>query len=128
MKKMSVGFFIMFAAIVVGIVGIIIYGGAYVTSKPAYHYMIAAAVVGAISEAGALKMPKIFNWGAPVAACLAAAGFAYSFTVMTYPIGYVISGLYASSTLTGYIIFAVVALISLLLYLIAGFTGMAKES
>lgn len=42
--------------------------GAYVTSNEAYICLVAAAVVGAASAFLAPKAPKIFNWGAPVAA------------------------------------------------------------
>ena len=62
-----------------------------------------------------------------VAALLACAGIAYSATVMADPIGYVIAGLYSMDTLTGFITFGVVALAAWLLYIVAGFTGMAKE-
>lgn len=127
-NKLSIGFFAMFAAIIVGIVSIVLYGNAYITSQPAYKFMIAAAVVAAISLLGAQKLPKIFNWGAPIAALLFAAGIGYSATVMADPIGYVISGLYNFDTLRGYISFCVAAVIAWVLYLAAGFMGMAKEN
>lgn len=128
MSKRKIGFFVMCVAVIVAIVSIIIYGNSYVTSREAYIFLIAAAAVALISAVLALKLPKIFNWGAPVAAMLAAAGLAYSGTVMADPIGYVISGLYSADTLTGYISFAIVAAIAWVLYLVVGFMGMGKEN
>lgn len=127
MGKRKAGFFVMCAAAVIGIVSIIMYKGAYVTSNEAYICLVAAAVVGAASAFLAPKMPKIFNWGAPVAAALAACGLAFSATVMADPIGYVISGLYSADTLTGYIYFAVVAVAAWVLYLAVGFMGIGNE-
>lgn len=127
MGNKKAGFFVMCAAAIVGIVSIIMYKGAYVTSNEAYICLVAAAVVGAASAFLAPKTPKIFNWGAPVAAALAACGLAFSATVMSDPIGYVISGLYSADTLTGYIYFAVVAAIAWVLYLAVGFMGIGKE-
>ena len=127
MGNKKAGFFVMCAAAVIGIVSIIMYKGAYVTSNEAYICLIAAAVVGAASAFLAPKTPKIFNWGAPVAAALAACGLAFSATVMADPIGYVISGLYSADTLKGYIYFAVVAAIAWVLYLAVGFMGIGNE-
>ncbi len=126
--KLSAGFFISCLAIIVSIVGLALYGKAYNTSQQAYTLLIAAVVVEVLSTAGALKFPKVFNWGAPIAGLLAAAGLVYSATVMVDPIGYVVSGLYESSTLSGFITFAVVAGVGWLLYLVASFTGLAKEN
>lgn len=127
MKERKAGFFVMCAAAIAGIVSVIMYKGAYVTSKEAYICLVAAAVVGAASAFLAPKMPKIFNWGAPVAAALAACGLAFSATVMADPIGYVISGLYSADTLTGYIYFGVAAVIAWVLYLAVGFMGISNE-
>lgn len=126
-NKKSAGMIIMCIAVVVCIVSVILYGKSYNTTKNAYIFLIASAVVGLISALGAQKLPKLFNWGAPIAAVLACAGIAYSATVMADPIGYVIAGLYSMDTLTGFITFGVVALVAWLLYIVAGFTGMAKE-
>ncbi len=126
--KRTIGFYIEFAAAVVGLVSAVLYGSSMITTKNAYVFIIAAAVVAVISAFAAGKTPKLFNWGAPVAAALMAAGIAYSITVMSDPIGYFISGLYTIDDLRTWITFMVVAGISWLLYMIAGFTGMVREA
>lgn len=126
--KRTIGFYIEFAAAVVGIVSAVLYGGSMIKTKSAYIFVIAAAVVAVLSAFAATKLPKVFNWGAPLAACLMAAGIAYSITVMSDPIGYYISGLYIIEDLRGWITFMIVAGIAWLLYLIASFTGMVKEA
>ena len=127
-QKVGFGFYVAVIAAVVGIISIVLYGSSYNTSKEAYIFLIAGIVVAAVSIAGSLAAPKIFNWGAPVAAALTACGLAYSATVMADPIGYVISGLYSFDTLTGYIRFGVLAGITLVLLMVVGFTGIAKEN
>ena len=57
-----------------------------------------------------------------------AAGIAYSITVMSDPIGYFISVLYTINDLKTWITFMIVAGVSWLLYMIAGFTGMVREA
>jgi hypothetical protein len=126
--KRTIGFYIEFAAAVVGIVSALLYGTSMITTNKTYIFIIAAAVVAVASAFAATKMPKIFNWGAVVAAALMAAGIAYSITVMSDTIGYFISGLYTIDDLKTWITFMFVACISWLLYFIAGFFGMVKEA
>ena len=126
-KKLGFGFFLMCAALIVAIVSVVLYGNSYVTTPEAYKFMIAAIVAGAVALIGSFFLPKVFNWCTIVAALLMAAGIAYSITVMADPIGYVISGLYEASTLTGWITYIIVAAVSWLLLLVTGFAGVAKE-
>ena len=125
--KLSPGFIIQCAAVVLTIVAIILYGGSYSTSAQAYAFIIIGAIVGAVSAVGAQKMPRIFNWGTVLSALLLGAGIAFSITVMADPFGYVISGLYTSDTLTGYIVSFVFMMLGWILYMVAGFTGICKE-
>jgi hypothetical protein len=126
--KRTIGFYIEFAAAVVGLVSAGLYGSSMIITKNTYTFIIAAAAVAIISSFAATKNPKVFNWGAPLAACLMAAGIAYSITVMSDPIGYFISGLYTINDLKTWITFMIVAGVSWLLYMIAGFTGMVREA
>ncbi|MBQ9348261.1 MAG: fibronectin type III-like domain-contianing protein, partial [Oscillibacter sp.] len=105
-----------------------LYRGSYNTTLGSWICLGAAVAAAAVSLMGSRDNPQVWNWGAPAAAILTAAGIALSVTVMADPIGYVISGLYPPETLTGYITFGVAACAAWLLCLITGFTGMAKES
>ena len=127
MKK-SFGLFVELIAAIVGIVSIVMYGGSLVKTQNTYIFLIAAVVVAVIAAIGAQKNPGVCNWGAPIAAALAAAGIGYSITVMSDAIGYVISGLYTMDEIRGWVNFMIAACIAWLLYMIAGFTGMAKEA
>ena len=126
--KISFGLIVELAAAVVGIVSVVMYGSSLVTTQNAYIFLIAAIVVAVVAAIGAQKMPKVCNWGAPIAAALCAAGIGYSITVMVDAIGYVISGLYSMDDIRTWVNFMIAAGVSLLLYIIAGFTGMAKEA
>lgn len=125
--KRNTGFYIAVIAAVVGIVSIIMYGSSLNKSQNTYIFLIAAAVVACAAALLSKKSPGICNWGGAAAAALAAVGIGYSITVMADAIGYVISGLYSFDTLQGWIRFMIAAGISWLLYIIAGFTGMARE-
>ena len=115
-------------SVIAAIAATVLYRGSYNTASGSWVCLIAAVVVAAVSLIGSRGNPKICNWGAPVAAILMAAGIALSVTVMADPIGYVISGLYPSETLSGYIMFGVAACVAWMLCLITGFTGVAKEN
>ena len=126
--KRTLGFYIALIAAIVGIVSIVLYGRSLNTSKNAYYFLIAAAAVALLTALGATKLPGLCNWGGSIAAALAFTGIAYSVTVMSDAIGYVISGLYSYDTLQSWISFLIVAGISWVLYIIAGFAGMAKKA
>ena len=115
-------------SVIAAIAATVLYRGSYNTASGSWVCLIAAVVVAAVSLIGSRGNPKICNWGAPVAAILMAAGIALSVTVMADPIGDVISGLYPSETLSGYIMFGVAACVAWMLCLITGFTGVAKEN
>ena len=123
MKK-SIGFYI---GVIAAIVSVVMYGSSLNTSQNAYIFLIAAAAVALVAAILGAKLPGICNWGGAAAAALAAVGIGYSITVMADAIGYVVSGLYSFDTLQGWIRFMIVAGISWLLYIIAGFTGVAGE-
>ena len=123
----KIGFFILFAAVVVDLVAMFLYGTSYVTTNNAYIWMGVAAGIGLIAAFAAAKLPKVFNWGPAVAAAAMGMGVGYAATVMSDPIGYVISGLYEASTLTTWITFTVVGVIALVLFWVAGFLGVASE-
>ena len=123
----KIGFFILFAAVVVDVVAIILYGSAFTTTQNAYVWMAVAAVIGLVAAFGGSKLPKVCNWGPALAAAAMAAALAYAGTVMSDAIGYVVSGLYESSTLTTWITFTVVGLIALVLFWVSGFLGVAAE-
>ena len=123
----KIGFFVLFAAVVVDLVALFLYGSSYVTSQSAYIAMGIAAAVGLVAAFAASKMPAVCNWGPAIAAAAMGAGIAYAGTVMSDPIGYVVSGLYESSTLTTWITYTVVAVIALVLFWVAGFMGVAAE-
>ncbi|MBE6480668.1 MAG: hypothetical protein E7Z98_09260 [Olsenella sp.] len=123
----KIGFFVLFAAVVVDAVAMFLYGGSYAKTQSAYIWMAVAAVIGLVAAFAGPKAPAICNWGPAVAAAAMAAGIAYGATVMSDPIGYYISGLYQFSTLQPWIIYTTVGVIALVLFLVAGFMGVASE-
>ena len=123
----KIGFFILFAAVVVDAVAMLLYGASYAKTMNAYIWMAVAAVIGLVAAFAGSKMPKIANWGPALAGAAMAAGVAYGATVMSDPIGYYISGLYQFSTLQPWIIYTAVGLVALVLFWVAGFLGVASE-
>ena len=123
----KIGFFILFAAVVVDAVAMLLYGASYAKTMNAYIWMAVAAVIGLVAAFAGSKMPKIANWGPALAGAAMAAGVAYGATIMSDPIGYYISGLYQFSTLQPWIIYTVVGVLALVLFWVAGFLGVAAE-
>lgn len=123
----KIGFFILFAAVVVDAVAMLLYGSSYATTMNAYIWMAVAAVIGLVAAFAGSKLPAVCNWGPALAGAAMAAGVAYGATVMSDPIGYYISGLYQFSTLQPWITYTVVAVVALVLFWIAGFMGVAAE-
>lgn len=123
----KIGFFILFAAVVVDIVAIALYGASFTTTQDAYIWMGVAAAIGLVAAFAGSKAPAICNWGPALAAAAMAAGIAYGATVMSDAIGYTISGLYQFSALTTWITYTAVGLLALVLFWVAGFLGVASE-
>ena len=123
----KIGFFILFAAVVVDLVAIFLYGSSYATTQSAYIWMGVAAAIGLVAAFAGSKLPKVCNWGPALAGAAMAAGVAYGATVMSDPIGYYISGLYQWSELQGWVTFTAVGVIALVLFWVAGFMGVAAE-
>lgn len=123
----KIGFYILFAAVVVDLVAMFLYGSSYATTQNAYIWMGVAAAIGLVAAFAGAKMPKVCNWGPALAGAAMAAGIAFGATVMSDPIGYFISGLYQFSTLQPWITYTVVGVIALVLFWIAGFLGVAAE-
>ena len=123
----KIGFYVLFAAVVVDAVAMFLYGSSYATTQNAYIWMAVAAVIGLAAAFGGAKLPKVCNWGPALAGAAMAMGIAYGGTVMSDPIGYYISGLYQWSTLQPWVTYTVIAAIALVLFWVAGFMGVAAE-
>ena len=63
----KIGFFILFAAVVVDAVAMLLYGASYAKTMNAYIWMAVAAVIGLVAAFAGSKMPKIANWGPALA-------------------------------------------------------------
>ncbi len=60
--------------------------------------------------------------------CIAAAAVIFSFSTQPDAIGYVMTGLFTFSQIQGFVIFAVLAIVGRILFIVASFTGVSKKN
>lgn len=125
MKNKSVSFYLTLAAAVLMLIGLPFYAqSAY--AIPIVYIMtaiVAVAVVGIFLTKGELA-----NGLCIVGTVAAAAAVIYSFSTQLDAIGYVMSGLFTFSQIQGFVIFAVLAIVGWILFIVASFTGVSKKN
>lgn len=127
--KRGLGYYVVALSAILALVSIFLYSGAMITVSNTRIMLIISVVVAACALVLGTKLPPaVSGWVGPVCAVLTGLGIFLSVNVMADPIGYVYSGLYVFSDIQGYVVFAVVAGIAMLLDIIAGFMNFTKEA
>lgn len=129
-KKQSIGFYAMILAAILSVAGLAVYGSVMYTLNLVRYLLIAAVALAAvvIVLTFVIGHKSIFSAVTVINAALMAASAVYGASLMVNQIGYVIAGLDDMSTIQSFITFTVIAVISMLLYIIASFLPMAKEA
>lgn len=127
--KKSIGLYLLLAAAVVTVIGLILYGSVFAKSGSVNTYLIlslvaAAAAVGISFTA----IPELPNLAAGLTTVLLFVGFCVSIAPMVTPIAYWYAGLYDYSTVSAYFTFAVVWAVAWILALVSSFTGIVKKA
>ncbi len=126
-KKMSPSSYLMIAAAVLGIIGLV----AYSTSENAVKQIgLTAGVAIALNIITVIIVRKhpygILNFASTISALLFAFSFVYSFTSQLDPLGWAVSGLYTWGQFAGFLVFATLMLVALILEFIVSFRGMER--
>ena len=126
-KKKAGGFYLTLAAAVLALVGVILYGSVMYRMNAVYVLLAAAIILGALVFVLTGKT-VLANLLPVVNAVLMASAAVWSASLMVNQIGYVISGLDGIDTIMSFIVLCVLAVIAMLLYIVASFLPMEKDS
>lgn len=126
-KKKAGGFYLTLVAAVLAIVGVILYGSVMYKMNAVYILLAAAIVLGILAviltgKTAAVNLIPVVN------AVLMASAAVWSANLMVNQIGYVIAGLDGVDTIQSFIVFCVLAVIAMLLNIVASFMPMVKEA
>ncbi|MGO5313861.1 hypothetical protein ACTQ1O_05555 [Bilifractor sp. LCP21S3_A7] len=125
MKNRAAGFYLTLAAAILAVASIIMYTRAMYKAPAVFVTLAAVVVIEAVTII--LNRRGLNSWLPLVGAVLMGFAAGYSFKPMVNQIGYVIAGLDQIDTLIPFIIFAGIAIVGMLLYLIAGFLKQQKD-
>lgn len=126
-KKKAGGFYLTVAAAVVAILGIVLYGSVMYKMNEVYILLAAAIVLGVLAVV-LTGRTSVANLIPVVNAALMASAAVWSANLMVNQIGYVIAGLDGMDTIQGFVVFCTAAVIGMLLNIVASFLPMAKEA
>jgi len=128
LKNKTIGFYLLVVAAVLSIVGVIFYNSAEVTSGPIMIMVVVSAVLALAAAALAAVKPglKFLNLAATLCAVLLAWALIQSVSSQLDPIGWWISGLYTLDQVIGFLVFAALSGLSIVLYLISSFKNLEK--
>ena len=127
LKNKSAAAYLLALAAVLILIGVIFYQSAAVTVVWVTILAIVTAVLSCAAAVLSGNKIKAMNLCPTVLAILSACTLAQSSSSQLDPLGWWISGLYTFEQVRGYIIFAVLLVIALLLQIIASFMNLNKE-
>lgn len=129
-EKKAKGFYLSMAGAVISLLCVFVYGMVMYRMTPVYLMLAAAVVLGIIGFLlyGKFGNRAVFALLPIINAALMASAAVWGVSLMVNQIGYVISGLDGMDTIMGLIYFEIAAVISMLLNIVASFLPMAKEA
>ena len=115
-------------AAILSFAGIFLYMTVMYKFTPVYIVLAAAVILAsaALVISGLMGGREILNWLPVINAVLMASAAVWSFFVMVNQIGYVIASLDPVSTITTFIAFVALAVVTMILNIAAAFTGLEK--
>ncbi len=125
MKNRAAGFYLTLVAAILAVASIITYTRAMYTTPVVFVTLAAVVILEVLTVI--LNRRVLNGWLPLIGAALMGFAAGYSFKPMVNQIGYVIAGLDQIDTLISFIVFAGIAIVGMLLYLIAGFLRQQKD-
>ena len=126
--KKAFGLYLLLAAAVATVIGIVLYGSVFAKVGSTRLYMILSIFAAAVAVGVSFtKQTELANFAAGISMVLLFIGFCVSIAPMVGPIAYWYSGLYDYSTVSAYFTFSIVWVIAWLLAMIGTFIGIAKK-
>lgn len=127
-KQRATGVYIILIAAVIAAVAAFLYGNVMYKYQPVYYFLIGAIVLSVAAYLLAASLPLCAGLIPIINAALLGSAVVWAASLMVNQIGYVVAGLDGMDTIQGFIVFAVLGVISMLLYIVAAFTAVAKEA
>ena len=130
LENKSIGFYISSLGALAALVSLFLYRG---VNRAETYIVILLGVIAALQVIGAVLLAFVKNCIflsliTTVNAVLAAAALTNSFFTQVDAIGYVVSGLYDFSTIQPFITAVIPMAVTLVLYIVASYSGLEKEA
>ena len=126
-RQRATGVYIVLIAAVIAAVAAFLYGNVMYKYQPVYYFLIGAIVLSFVAFLLATSVPLCAGLIPVINAALLASAVVWAASLMVNQIGYVVAGLDGMDTIQGFIVFAVLGVIAMLLNIVAAFTATAKE-
>lgn len=129
LKKKTAGFYLTVLATVLAVIGLVNYSAAENKLSIVFTLVAAAIIVELLLIIVSYKAGNkpVFNLASSISAVLMAIAAGVSCSSQLDAIGYVVAGLYSPDKITRFLVFAVLAIVSMLVYCIASFMNLGKQ-
>ncbi len=125
-KDRALGVYLVCVAAIIALVAAILYKNVMYRYQPVYYFLIGAIVLGVVAFLLAKAVPLLAGLIPVINAALMACAAVWGASLMVNQIGYVVAGLDGMDTIQGFIVFAVLCVVGMLLNIIAAFMPAAK--
>ena len=120
-KEKSIGVYLTLAGGVIAVIAVILYRTVMYKYQPVNYMLIGAIAASVLGFLIASAVPALAGLAPVIGAALMASSVVWGASLMVNQIGYVIAGLDGVDTIMSFIIFATVALVGMVMYIIAAF-------
>ena len=127
-NKLGFGAYMSIVAGILAIVACVLYRTVMYQYQPVYFMLIGAAVLAVLGLLIGKAIPKLANYIPVVMVFLLFSAIVWGSMLMVNQIGNVVAGLDGIDTIMGFIIFATVSAVGVLMYIIAAFLPQAKAA
>ena len=120
-KEKSIGVYLTLAGGIIAVIAVILYRSVMYKYQPVNYMLIGAIAASVLGFLIASAVPALAGLAPVIGAALMASSVVWGASLMVNQIGYVIAGLDGVDTIMSFIIFATVALVGMVMYIIAAF-------
>ncbi len=126
-REKSIGVYLTLAGGIIAVIALIVYRLVMYKMNEVYYMLVGAIAVSILAFLLAKVFPTLAGLMAAGGAFLMASAAVWGASLMVNQMGYVVAGLDGIDTILSFIIFAVVAVVGMLMYIIAAFLPAAKD-
>lgn len=127
-NQKSIGVYLTLAGAIIAVIALVLYRSVMYKYQPVNYMLIGAIVLSVVAFLIAGVVPSIAGLVPVICAALMMSAAVWGASLMVNQIGYVVAGLDGIDTIMGFIIFATVSAVGVLMYIIAAFLPQAKAA